>query len=91
MVLYFFVVPDINRTLPTLSVGVKTTIDSNSWYNMFCVFDKPIDKWGWGVLGRDNMSCGQDIDLEPIVKAWCIEYEKKVLRQSKLERIVVGI
>ena len=85
---YFFVVPDNNRLVPTLSVGVKRTPEDNSWYNMFCVFDKPIDEWGWGVLDRRNMGCDEDVDLQPIVKNWCIEYEKKVLRENKLKRIL---
>lgn len=59
------------------------------WFNIFNIFNMPIEEYtGWGFLDGSNMSYEQITDLQPIVKNWLIKYEKNILRQFKLERIL---
>ena len=81
-----------------VSVNIKTNYTSSSdissknnsqCYNMFNIFNMPIEEYtGWGFLDSSNMSYEQITDLQPIVKNWLIKYEKNILRQFKLERIL---
>lgn len=72
-----------------LLVCTARSKESMSCYNIFNIFDKDMKDYpDWGILNKKNLSYGQDYDLEPLVKNWCIKYEKDILRENKLKRIL---
>ena len=86
----YYIDPEVGR----VTVGVTVDEDgTNSYLNIFQIQDRPIDEWtpNWDSDHHclwTNYSWDQEKDLRPIVKEWCIGYERNIQRKYKLKRIV---
>lgn len=64
-----------------IPVGI-TGKDNHSYYNIFNIENKPIKEWksldetGFTIL--KDMSCGNKVNLLPIIKKWLILYEREL-------------
>jgi len=78
-----------------VSVGLCNKDDTTSYYNIFDIVDSTIDDWRcWDSKGVLYDMChvwkpndGRK-DLRIPIKNWCVEYERTIQREKKLNRIV---